>query len=1686
MTTKYSAALAFLAALFIAVTVQPSVAQTVSSRTPAAGANDWFTAAPWSNGVPNSAGSVATLNFLTGTTSQIQLSAPVTLEQLSLNGQAVTTLAGGPLTFANDGAGDLAIAVNPSGSPLNVALATPLSFAADQTLGLDVGEGGTLTLNGAITATSGNLIKRGVGQLRLGVANTSWTGGLLIEGGEVVSTVSQALGSSSGATTIAAAGRLSLLHSAGEAFNIQGGTLQVANVNLSGPIAIAQTALLTRLQNPTQIIQGMPFETTVGTTNISSVISGAGNLEIRNLSRDAIVLSAANTYTGHTYLTAGPITASSSVVFGSAVEGTTIQGAAVTLQQATAEQFRVESGSLNYNIGFASLVPVTVAGGTVYFPNVAAVATPVIADGAGGTIRGVAAQTSFTGGSTGTGSLSIARMNIDAPLNHQGALTTDNVTINVANSYAGDTFIAESTNVNHVGAFGQSQNIHMQRGELRLNVLPQGTPKYFGEGGLIYFPDGAAIASEIVLGGPNDAAITGDATYNGPITLAPTTRTKHIYRGIVNGPISGTGTLRLGSGTNTLAINAANDIQGRVLMYEGIVNASHAEALPLEATNVLGGRLNVNAPAQGNFVVGEYINSSVGTAAFTVNQDITRPWVHHTGQLIAAGSVVGMDRLILLGGTNYSARLAAEGNGRFRIDDELSVFHHGGIDAPLAGAGTVRASGESLGINGDLSQFTGQIVAEHGQTYLSDAALNSFSGEVHVRDEGTLLFATNNDSEFIVDADIYLHNAHGDGRIYEGALVHDYYASEATLRGRLDIGNQGSTIVGNFNFEGPITGKNLTHRRSSMTFSTPQTQLTGTLRLDGGGLTVAGGGRLAGVDEILIENGALLSMPATNFAGVSDRIDDAVKIRSHGGLVYLYSGLHSGVETLGTMQLERGATRVMANSDHGTPSASLTINHIERSPGAILDFVQGWWSNNIKVNAPLEEGMIGGWAITETGFATLNSTGTVVTVNSTTNNFAGAMPSSHVNLLADAALTGDVTVASYRSNSADFALNLNGAQLTVTSGGVFRAPNISNGRLTAGTSAGPAELFLHDGGGLISAAIVDNAAGGSVALVVNEGRVRLSGANTYTGGTWVVGTEDQTDGFANGQLSIQTLAAIPAHDRVYVDHGAYSVEAIASGVVRLDEIHLRNDGRVRGGVAPIDADRMVLEDGLISAELTGDGAIRKTTDGIVELGVGQSLTYTGVITVEEGLLSLGVNTARNAQFVLKGGELRYSSTSAVASNFTLDGGTLSGGRLNGIVDVQGDSVLSQNAFVAGTLRGSGDLVIRGNPSNWISGYVGLFGNAANYTGDIRVESGSLRVGYPSTAGSGNITVERGGHLILGSNTYSNPATSLNNDVLVRGGTIYSTPPTNTSNGEASPSLLTGHVIVEGEAFIGSLSTGFKNGVRLPGLSFGGTLELKGGAEVYGLSDGRHSFQDGAVAYVEVAGELLVGTDVTWNLLTSSVAVTGVVRPSAASGSIDFRGAPDLLRLAGAEFQVAAGQNLAVTLNGGNVPLTLSGAGASLGGAGTIQGDFVIQNGAAISPGASPGQLTLDGNAQFGPGGILDIEIGGTALGSQYDQLNVLGEVDLTGAALDLSFLGGFIPAPSHSFVIVAGTEIHGAFANAQQSIRVGNVLMSVAYGPQSVVLSNAVVVPEPAAALLAGAAMALAAATRRRASAAAR
>ena len=1667
------------------------------------GSTDWFDPLNWSNGVPNSPGDIARLLQPTGSLVSPNLATPATVGELFFYRTGDVTLTGaGPLQFDNPG--DAPAQIYASRGRVNATVEVPISIAEGEQLNVNLASGKTLDLQGGIISATGDITKQGRGTLTLSGDSSAWGGAMIVEEGELILSHEFALGNTLGNTTVDSGALLTFQASSNKAIRLSGGRVQGDLLVLSGPLFLASSSEIGwTLDNPTPLgIGGNPRPLPRGERllTISGTISGPGDLHLRSDTDYETIISGESNYTGHTYISEGKFIAATSTSFGANSAGTTISGGILTLQATTQEPIRIEDGILRFKTSdMDSQAAITLAGGRVEFPFVANNPTPVIIDSPNAELWGSWSGSKadlWTGGSSGTGNLKLlGRINVNAPLTHDGNLEVRYASLNVANSYTGTTTVTGMAFINHPGALGTSTTpIVVNEGYLTLNAIPRGNRKYIIQRGTLDVPASTQpISSEIELGTDWQGFIDGSGVFEGAInyTSHPGGGDAHIGGGTFNGPIRGNGLLRLGTKDAEVILNSANDIGG-IARILGNVTVNHVQAIEQSNTVLETGVLHMNVPVTSPILMtGASYNAKVGTLDLRVPQDFSKPWVMHSGW-IDPSVEVGFSQLILLSG-NGVVGIDSKNGGTVRIDGELRVMGSGSIQGGISGKGDIKIFGNYLGVSGDLTDFHGNYLVKNGSMTLgrtsegfSDRIALAPDSKLHIYQGGYVNFFPPN-QDFVLENDIFLHNAnHSISAATSSAFIGGNYAHTVTLQGRLDVGDQGSTTSGSLRIEGPLTGRNLTHQGGGIVIATPQSQLQGVLRLSDSALSFSGAGKISGLASILLDSSSLggsrsgrgsLNIGQDSISGITDRVADDLPIYSRGGQISFTSRQTNAIEMLGTLYLEQGKTDVAVSVGNGSLASNLVINKVVREKGTLLHTnLTGNDSKLLQIKdvSSYDGHMLGAWAVTRNAreFASIDGNGFIGTVSPTSSDLGTASPMDHVAYRGSHTLSGDKAILSLAlqpTGDAGNTLDLNGHQLNIRSGGLLRSPEITNGKLTAGDGE-DTELIVHNTY-RISADIIDNPLGGSVALVLPNAS-NLTGNNTYTGGTWITG----------GELTILDRSAIPANDRVHINNGTYDLTQISGNPIRLGEIHLSGNGDLDSRQAPINANKYFLNSGQLAAELSGSGTIIKDSDQLLKLHmVNGSPAYKGTLIIRNGRVQINPDGTRhriqplpNAKIAIEGGMLEAT----LDNDITLKGGTLGPGSYSGSINVQENSriISTDYTILRGELRGTGDIIIDGrialSDSSYRRNFVGIYGGTSDFSGDFLVKSGALRLGAtregtPTRGGTGSIFVEAGARLILGSSgTYSLP-TLITNDIHLSGGTLAATPPSDVGTPAFPPGTVAGDVFVHEDAYIGAMNNGLSaDNEVLPGLTLAGTVHLPSNSNVFGLSSLKNSFLNSVSdRLVDVSGVLSVGHNTTWSLLTSKLTVTGTIESDAADASINFVGLNNWLQLDGVNLSVQKGQSLSVLVNGDQHEMHLTGSSKRLTGNGTLGNSVTLTEGAAISPGNSAGLLTVDGDVTLVSGGRFVVELGGTLRGDEYDALNVTGKM-LIGGFLDLSLIDGFIPAPDQEFVILQADHIDGRFSNAAESITVAGIQLPITYFDDRVILGNAMMVPEPASVAL--------------------
>jgi len=295
----------------------------------------------------------------------------------------------------------------------------------------------------------------------------------------------------------------------------------------------------------------------------------------------------------------------------------------------------------------------------------------------------------------------------------------------------------------------------------------------------------------------------------------------------------------------------------------------------------------------------------------------------------------------------------------------------------------------------------------------------------------------------------------------------------------------------------------------------------------------------------------------------------------------------------------------------------------------------------------------------------------------------------------------------------------------------------------------------------------------------------------------------------------------------------------------------------------------------------------------------------------------------------------------------------------------------------------------------------------NSGGTLEATNGGTLNLNNTTVNKGTLSATGGGTLNIGGQLTSSTGSAVN--LNGAGGTVNINSATllGTINGASGTTLVFGGVnAFNATTVTANLDLSTNNTARLlmqgantvTGNISLGTSGANTGLDIYSTNDALtingnltgfgNVYQDGSGGFLVNNG--LVSANVSGKTLSlgqSNFATTGATQVT--------KGAT--LNVTSTSFTQTAGlTQVDGVLNLVNAPLALKGG--VLDGSGTINGN-VVNTGGTVSPGDSPGTLTIAGNYTQGSGGALDIEF----TNSLHDLLNVTG-LATTGGLLDVNFL----------------------------------------------------------------------------------
>jgi T5SS/PEP-CTERM-associated repeat protein len=435
----------------------------------------------------------------------------------------------------------------------------------------------------------------------------------------------------------------------------------------------------------------------------------------------------------------------------------------------------------------------------------------------------------------------------------------------------------------------------------------------------------------------------------------------------------------------------------------------------------------------------------------------------------------------------------------------------------------------------------------------------------------------------------------------------------------------------------------------------------------------------------------------------------------------------------------------------------------------------------------------------------------------------------------------------------------------------------------------------------------------------------------------------------------------------------------------------------------------------------GVGTLSIASQGLVDVGGTLKVLPGGAVALDGGTLETATLQLAGGALNWTSGTLRFSSNLGVEPSGPLGASVAVGagklldtdGHLNvgnagsSTLNVTGGGQVHSNTGSIGTQIGStGVVTIEGNISNW------------NTRGDLHI----------GNAGDGTLNVSNGGRVLV------HDADAFIGD----GGSVV---------------LDDGSWRIQGEQCTFCAAGGTLT-------IFGGDLEIKGGGLVHNESE----------SFIRQGGTVKVsGVGSTWEfddrlaisssqvLISNGGVVLGGTGDSDVSiggeGFVTVDGIGSKMDLASSSHLndllvgvLSSSGSLAVTNGGlveaGNVIVSPM---SEIQGNGSIMGH--VQNGGLVSPGTSPGALSIEGDYTQTADGELLIELGPLS----YDQLLINDQTTL-GGTLIVNLLDNFIPSAGQTFTIITADDVDGTFAT-EMLPSVPGLIFDVIYNPQSVVLT---------------------------------
>jgi len=1472
--------------------------------------------------------------------------------------------------------------------------------------------------------------KSGAGTLTLSGANT-YTGVTTINAGTLALSGGSAITDSGSVVLVNAAGATLRLDSSETIANLSGGGFSGGNVNVQG----------------NNLTLNMTGNQTFGGT-----FSGTGSSELTKTGNNTLTLNNANSFAGVINLNAGALTLAYGNT-GISLQQTISSGGAINMAGGTSISVtptpQVAVGQQNSN----TPAQLNVANSGFVIGNAINITSGTATLNLGGNDNRVIYNGNITGGTTGNQILKVNSLSSNQAYQFTGVVQ-NGVGGNLGVT-ADATGTAAATNPHFFNFAGQNTFT----GPIVVNNTTLST------GGVFFVIGGLRTATGLTTG----SGYLGGGNYSSNIALSLGTILEYASSANQNlgGIISGVGSLQK-NGAGNLTLTNSNTYLGSTNVITGV--------LQLEGTLAGNGSLNISG---GTFNLNRAVTTTQGI-------DISAG-IGGTASSTSLLANIGAGTLVLnaptfhsgttkatTGGITLSHKLALQ-NSALDTAGAGTVTLSGGVTTPTFGGFTGSANLSSYLVNyGNVTALT--LNPQTGLSY-------TYTGVIANGAAGMSLTKNGTGTQILQNANTYS----GATTINAGTLTLSGTSGALANTSGITINSGASLTLTN------AVGESAVNRLN-----------------DSAGISVNGGGNITWINPSgdstadWSETLAAITVNSGQLNVISTNAVNAVKTQ---------------VLTLGSGSLgHTSATDRSVFTFSGTSLGSSTTNNIVitgQANTAANQIIGSWATFGTAANAQSDYAtynITGGAANTRgiqaAGIAGSAQTAWTTAADAYTNSLAAQTLTGTrtINALRNTGTTATLTLASGFNLETYGVLNGAGTLFTIApgTGGVLTTPTGGgNLYLTTGSNAIAVSSIVTDNSGAVT--LVKSGTGGTLTMsnnntftggiVLNSGTLLLSATQSFTGGVTINSgnlgdnSTNLTPGGLNGN-------AIAVNGNAFI--GSQNTVTAYTGNVTINNGAMLTLANNNGSST-------------WSGQFTGTGGIV-----VGQLGLGSntinltntSNSFTGGIDYTNsinGTAAVSVNSFSDS-LSAGAGNIRFGLSGGSIHRFELGSGAITGLTLNNRhFDIAGtaNTAIQINNQSGQTFTINSDLLASGSGIRTLSlGGAGL--GLSNFAG--KISNGNL-------AALGLTKADSGSWVISGVNTYSGNTTisagtlTIGGSGVLGGGSytgnisIASTSLGNLTYNSSANQTFSG--VISGAGALNKSNSGTlildnaSNSLSGVTTVTGGTLLATQAAALSGYNVASKIVFNGGTVAARVGGAGWTTTQVD-TLLTGATKTSGSLGIDTTNGSLTQWTAFTTTNLGSSLGLAKLGSNTlildqtntytgATTVSTGTLvvngsistsSLTTVATGATIGGSGTI-GALTVSSGGFINPGNSPGILSVSG--AYTQAGLFTAEINGLTAGTEHDQINVTGSVDISGGSLAASFSAGTYAANDLIFILLndGSDAITGTYSGLAQGATVtsyGGFNWNISYvansgGSPSFTGGNdialmAEAIPEPKTALL--------------------